>query len=273
MDSSSSNSDSQPHSATAKLSIRISRDACRKKKVRCDGARPTCSRCNSSSKGCVYSQRMPMGRPRSRHTVVQKSQSYRSARLLCPTPPANQHLRTDIEAGERDVEPVVDSTTASTLPQDLPTRVTDIGSQFIPSPLEVTTPQLSSTLAGQPDGDRCACISVLYLILEQLQVKTQWRAPDDLILLRSSITRATSVLDCPQCPQRFFCVIQNAVFLGVVCMCIAECYARIVGVIEEEESQASRAGLISGVVGLDNVRGCSPWDSSRAASSSNRPSK
>lgn len=50
------------------------------------------------------------------------------------------------------------------------------------------------------------------------------------------------MLDCKQCPQRYFSIIQNVIILGVVCMCAAECYARILEAIDEEERHASRMG-------------------------------
>lgn len=72
-------------------------------------------------------------------------------------------------------------------------------------------------------------------------MKTQLIAPDDLTLLRDTINTATDILNCKQCPLRYFSVIQNAALLGVVCMCLAECYARILDMIDTEERRASAA--------------------------------
>jgi len=73
-------------------------------------------------------------------------------------------------------------------------------------------------------------------------MKTSFVAPDDLILLRDTIEKASAVLNCKQCPKSYFSIIQNALILGVVCMCAAECYARILEAIDVEERRASRMG-------------------------------
>lgn len=38
-------------------------DLCRKKKIKCDGARPTCSNCSNSRTGCIYSETVRKPRP------------------------------------------------------------------------------------------------------------------------------------------------------------------------------------------------------------------
>lgn len=91
-------------------------------------------------------------------------------------------------------------------------------------------------------ADRCACLSEQYLLLEQLRVKSRLIAPDDLVILRGSVQKAIEILNCQECPSRYFSVIQNSVILGVVCMCIAECYARILDAIDAEEARLARNG-------------------------------
>lgn len=90
--------------------------------------------------------------------------------------------------------------------------------------------------------NHCACLSVLYLLLERLRIKSQLIAPDDLFLIRDSLEKLTAVIYCEKCPQRYFSIIQNAVILGVVCLCIAESYARVLEAIDREEARASRTG-------------------------------
>lgn len=73
-------------------------------------------------------------------------------------------------------------------------------------------------------------------------MKTTFVPPDDLVLLRDTINKASAVLDCKQCPQRYFPITQNVIILGVVCMCATECYARILEAIDREERRASKIG-------------------------------
>ncbi|KAH0420528.1 hypothetical protein CcaCcLH18_13966 [Colletotrichum camelliae] len=95
--------------------------------------------------------------------------------------------------------------------------------------------------ATQPAAGGCACLSVLYLLLEHLRVKDQLTAPNDFALLRSTIESASEVLTCQKCPLRYFSIVQNAALLGVLCLCVAESYHRIVRSIDEEEKRASEA--------------------------------
>ncbi|KAI0834755.1 hypothetical protein F5Y06DRAFT_151311 [Hypoxylon sp. FL0890] len=101
----------------------------------------------------------------------------------------------------------------------------------------------SSITSGQSDmSNTCACLSVPYLLLEKLRVRNQLVAPDDLALLRNSIETATGILNCEYYPLRYFSVIQNATLLGILCVCLAECYARILRWIDNEARRASSTG-------------------------------
>ena len=62
--------------------------------------------------------------------------------------------------------------------------------------------------------------------------------PDDLTLLRDSISAATGVLSCRQCPLRYLCAMQNALVLGILCVSIAECYSKIMEEIDADERRA-----------------------------------
>jgi len=82
---------------------------------------------------------------------------------------------------------------------------------------------------------------VQYLLLEQLGAKDRFIAPDDLKMLRHCVKSAKQVLHCHICPSRYLFVIQTGGILGILSMCIAECYAKIVDAVEQEESRASQA--------------------------------
>lgn len=97
-------------------------------------------------------------------------------------------------------------------------------------------------MLGQPEADPCACLSILYLLLERIRTTTRpFAAPGNMLLLRECIDSAREVLICPHCPQGYLSSIQNVSILGTLCLCIAESYSRILRSIDEEEQRASRA--------------------------------
>ncbi|KAI1017125.1 hypothetical protein LB505_001943 [Fusarium chuoi] len=88
----------------------------------------------------------------------------------------------------------------------------------------------------------CACLSILYLLLNRLGVRTELIVPDDLTTLRNTFERATEVLECSKCPVRFASVLQNAGILGILCVCIAESYVRLIKAIDARVIEATRTG-------------------------------
>ncbi|KAI3548955.1 hypothetical protein CABS03_13156 [Colletotrichum abscissum] len=95
---------------------------------------------------------------------------------------------------------------------------------------------------NQQTTDNCACLSVLYLLLEHLRVKEHLVAPEDFALLRNTFEPALQVLNCQRCPRRYFSIIQNAALLGVLCLCLTESYKRMLASISTEETRATEAG-------------------------------
>ncbi|CAG8390402.1 unnamed protein product [Penicillium salamii] len=100
-------------------------------------------------------------------------------------------------------------------------------------------PGFVPTLPSPDQTEGCACLSVLYLLLEQLRTNTKLVIPDDLVTLRNCKDKALGVVGCRQCPLRYFSVIQNGLILGVVTTCIAECYGRLLEQIDREELRAT----------------------------------
>jgi hypothetical protein len=49
------------------------------KKLKCDGGYPTCGRCSTISESCIYSARLPMGRPKKRKVISESEQHDSSA--------------------------------------------------------------------------------------------------------------------------------------------------------------------------------------------------
>ena len=109
-----------------------------------------------------------------------------------------------------------------------------------------TYPELGGNLppsaAVQTIVSTCACLSEQYLLLEQLRLKTRLVVPDDLHMLRGTIQKAIDILNCEHCPLRYFSILQNAVIMGAVCLCIGERYARILDNIDLEASRLERHG-------------------------------
>jgi hypothetical protein len=114
-----------------------------------------------------------------------------------------------------------------------------LGSNAYPE-TQITNPLAS---AEQHTTNSCACLSTIYLLLDQLKSKHQLSAPDDLAFLQNCVKSAVAVLTCPSCPMRYLAIIQNAVLLGVFCLCLAESYARILDAIDEEEKRARNMSI------------------------------
>ncbi|KAB8266708.1 hypothetical protein BDV30DRAFT_221450 [Aspergillus minisclerotigenes] len=231
---------------------RVSCESCRAKKVRCPGEHPACSRCLSSNRECVYTMRMPMGRPK-RRTTAKSARSRRREQLLTPTTRPHSGLSLGTDGDSAPVEPLeIGSAEQNSFVAPRPVRRMERAAAVSPYLVnpdnsdrahtclqhpETYTANISP-IVNQPGTDPCACLSVLYLLLAQLRVKDRFTVPDDLTLLRDSISAATGVLNCRQCPLRYLCVMQNALVLGILCVCIAECYNKIMEGIDADERRA-----------------------------------
>ncbi|KAK9367443.1 hypothetical protein V1509DRAFT_647726 [Lipomyces kononenkoae] len=209
-----------------KRAARVSCDPCRTKKIRCTGEHPVCSRCLSANRNCSYSMQLPMGRPKTRHTTCLRTRQASRRKLASSL--ACQHLRPVSHGGNDDaaaesnapaeyggVQQVQNSATATPY-------LLDFENYNRTHELQATYP---STVDSQAGANNCACLSVLYLILEQLRMKDQLIIPQDLAFLRDCVKSAT----------------QNATILGAFCVCMAECYARALEAIDIEERRASGA--------------------------------
>lgn len=62
----------------------------------------------------------------------------------------------------------------------------------------------------------------------------------DLPALRKTLKMATGVLYCEHCPRYYFSIVQNAMVLTTLCLCLAKFYNRMVDTIEEEAKRASK---------------------------------
>ncbi|KAL5048556.1 hypothetical protein BDW71DRAFT_213314 [Aspergillus fruticulosus] len=200
--------------------------------------RGSCDPCN-----CCYSSRMPLGRPRSKRKKLTRPQhpvthpvSRENATLPTNRVASSPESRGDIAT----VQP--DQFTFLALPrsgQDGSGRIDHMPPhQLYPEPGR----DLLAATVSQPSTEACACLSEQYLLLEQLRLKSRLIVPEDLHLLRETIRKAIMILNCQHCPLRYFSIIQNSVILGVVCLCIGECYARILEIIDTETKRLERNG-------------------------------
>ncbi|KAK1707568.1 hypothetical protein BDP67DRAFT_152780 [Colletotrichum lupini] len=240
-------------------SLRASCEACRVKKIKCTGERPICSKCRTSDRECYYSPHKPMGRPTSRRVRPQSSQPIRRERIL-PRRNASTRLLSPVHtdaasdsgsSNTREIDALLGSTSPRissplnpetfVIHPDLIDLENNQGpSQDLVSEGLAAFPPLASD--NQQTTDNCACLSVLYLLLEHLRVKEHLVAPEDFALLRNTFEPALQVLNCQRCPRRYFSIIQNAALLGVLCLCLTESYKRMLASISTEETRATEAG-------------------------------
>ncbi|PLB52236.1 hypothetical protein P170DRAFT_488779 [Aspergillus steynii IBT 23096] len=231
---------------------RESCDNCRTKKLRCSGEHPICSRCSSRNHECTYSRRLQMGRPRTRRVSRQQISQPKPTAPATPSPSAHSSLTGPTTSHGQGISLLSPVGGESTLQGPIP-RPIDIASEitseapYLDDFYHLNTqpqnqfqpPAFLPNPSSPGQTDKCACPSVLYLLLEQLRNKTTWVVPDDLLILRNCRDKALGVATCDQCPLRYFSVIQNGLILGVVTTCIAECYARLLEQIDQEELQAT----------------------------------
>ncbi|EWZ38582.1 hypothetical protein FOZG_10140 [Fusarium oxysporum Fo47] len=206
---------------------RASCEPCRSRKVRCSGEYPVCSKCTASNRGCVYSLQKRAGRPK-RPCVIARapaSPARRDDRGPSPAHSNTARITTGTEERLSHHEPNT----------DIPPFLADFES-FAPA-------QSHSDILTQTDiNASCACLSILYLLLNRLGVRTELIVPDDLAILRNTFERATDVLECSKCPMRFSSVLQNAGILGILCVCIAESYVRFIKTIGAKAIEATDKG-------------------------------
>ncbi|SCV30370.1 uncharacterized protein FFB14_03014 [Fusarium fujikuroi] len=206
---------------------RASCEPCRLRKVRCSGEYPVCSKCTVSNRGCIYSLQKRAGRPKRPCVIARAPFSPAREDDRGPSPAQSNTPRITIATEER---PTPDE--ANT---DIPPYLVDFES-FAPA-------QSHSDILTQTDiNASCACLSILYLLLNRLGVRTELIVPDDLTTLRNTFERATDVLECSKCPMRFASVLQNAGILGILCVCIAESYVRLIKAIDARAIEATRKG-------------------------------
>ncbi|CAK1355926.1 hypothetical protein CB0940_00403 [Cercospora beticola] len=246
--------------------------------------RPRCTRCERENIACVFSAQKQMGRPKKRHgenaennaitkrrnrertLEINTAQSipemdiYESAFTpggslqpwlrdgwpadvsgegghnghgsdgglpgLTPDAGMESSRSSSLENGQNSLVGVQDESTSLLLDPSL-TGIADAP----------TSVQASSTPS-------CACLSTLYLTLNNLQVMDNDRCsfPFSLHPLREAMQTASEVLKCEACPSRFISAIQNTQLVGTLLMSIVERFGKVLGHINAEAVRAQAAG-------------------------------
>ncbi|KAE8376782.1 hypothetical protein BDV26DRAFT_264982 [Aspergillus bertholletiae] len=198
---------------------KIACESCRTRKRKCDGQEP-CGTCVQLEYDCHYNPTSKVSK-----RTREASQDEQTSSNVTETPGAGQNPVADTGTSNSTVEPPY------LLDLEHHARTYDHESQ-------VTYPLI---LQSQAEPSSCACLSLLYLMMEQLRAKDRIVVPDDLGLLRNYVSSAKQVLYCQECPRRYLSIVQNGTMLGVLCMCIAACYARALEAIDAETKRASDA--------------------------------
>ncbi|EEU40588.1 uncharacterized protein NECHADRAFT_75882 [Fusarium vanettenii 77-13-4] len=248
---------------------RLSCEPCRARKIRCTGEHPVCSKCFSKNRECSYSIQKAAGRPRTRQqsALGRDGRSRRRRAIeLVPSPESLLDLSQDTSEPASEPPSSVHETPGSQ----------DNGSESLSGPHHAVPPFLAdfeSYMHAQPQEcsglmpslplgtlnhseciQPCACLSILYLLLNRIGSDAELVVPNDLSFLRNTVETAMDVLDCVKCPLRFSSVLQNATILGILCVCIAESYVRFVRAIDAK-AQAAVEKEESLLVSLSNFEG------------------
>lgn len=226
-------------------SLRGSCDFCRLKKLRCSGERPTCARCSSSQRQCLYSVQRPLGRPR-RSLAARKTRRTSHKGSQGPGRQVLSHRAVSRESSGVGSSPPVPPNT-STLdqanlfeltPDSQPSR--QRGSSNFQQPqheLRNSDDLLPTAQSPSPPSPECACLSILYLTLDQVRVTRDYQFPRDLHLLSETVATARTILSCEICPRRFVTAMLNAQGLGMLVVSIAEGYSKILGSLKSGHNQ------------------------------------
>ncbi|CAD0107369.1 unnamed protein product [Aureobasidium uvarum] len=204
---------------------RIACDECRTRKLKCSGEQPECSRCINDNIACVYSTQKAMGRPRKRKIgETDQSTNEQSQEISGRTSSAGSNFFDSAI----EFDSLVDQINFPNM--DLPdlNTITDVSlltaSAFKPLPTQ-----------------SCACLSSIYLTLENLRSMVTIEFPSSLQCLRDALHTSKSCIDCQVCPVQYLTATQNAQLIGTLLISIAERYDRILKDIASDATKAEEA--------------------------------
>jgi hypothetical protein len=101
---------------------------------------------------------------------------------------------------------------------------------------------LTASAIGSLPAQACACLSSIYLTLENLRSMDTIDFPSSLHCLRDALHTSKSCIDCQVCPSQYLTATQNAQLLGTLLLSMSERYNRILKVIASETTRAENTG-------------------------------
>ncbi|KAF2153105.1 hypothetical protein K461DRAFT_312575 [Myriangium duriaei CBS 260.36] len=252
-------------------------DICRKRKLKCTGEHPKCSRCERKGLDCIYAVQKTMGRPKKRPVEdasgVEDATPGSTEQSHGPT--KRRHRTNDLQAedgnwfqGRGFGSPLMPDLHISSWPSldeagSMCEHSSDRGKCSNASTNPTTADSSNTPLTAESDqNDRtpslphdsshdvandvmytnvptgCACLSAMYLELSALQSMTDFSFPSACHQLRKAISTACGVLNCEQCPKSFFTGFQNIQLLGLFMMCTAERYTKVLAAVDAEAQKA-----------------------------------
>ncbi|CAG1967296.1 unnamed protein product [Fusarium graminearum] len=206
---------------------RSSCDQCRQKKLKCDGGYPYCGRCSSISETCIYSAKLPMGRPKKRK-ISEVPHSSAESRTSPSTLATSITSETGSEVGRRssfdNCQHMSDDTTL----------------EMSLGPDTNVDPTLLA-FETDPGQQSCVCLANLYLSLEEIRKADDLPFTSRLSVLRHLTTTAGGIIQCQICPTKFLWAMQNAQLLNTLIISLGEGYKKIVKSVEDEMIRAQEA--------------------------------
>lgn len=197
------------------------------RKLKCSGEQPECSRCVNDNITCVYSTQKTMGRPRKRkltgfdHPASEPAREIRQHTSSAESNPFDSTTEFDILADGINFPDL-----------NLPTVLGSINEANL-----LTTPAI-----GVLPAQSCACLSSIYLTLENLRGMNAISFPSSLHYLRDALHTSKSCIDCQVCPAQYLTATQNSQLLGTLLLCISERYNRVLKVIASDTTAAEETG-------------------------------
>lgn len=195
------------------------------RKLKCPGEQPECSRCANDTITCVYSAQKAMGRPRKRKLGESEQSAIATQEARQQTSPAGSStFNSAIQ-----FDPLVDQINFSEM--DLPSLDTINDNSLL----------TASAIESLP-AQSCACLSSIYLTLDNLRSMDTIDFPSSLHCLRDALHTSKLCIDCQVCPSQYLTATQNAQLLGTLLLSISERYNRILKVIASETTRAENRG-------------------------------
>jgi hypothetical protein len=167
-----------------------------------------------------------MGRPRKRklHDIEQSTSE--------PPRRIRQHT------SSTDSNPFDSAIEFETLPNDI-----NFPDMNFPTSLDsINEVNLLDAVTEIPTAQSCACLSSIYLTLENLRAMDVVSFPSSLHCLRDALHTSKSCIDCQVCPVQYLTATQNSQLLGTLLHSMSERYSRILKVIASDTTAAEQLG-------------------------------